>query len=103
MSSIRPLTTRGPHLGPRLPAWLQVREGGSGPVRPLTLHEPCSQPGPRVAGAEAPDLMGLQETKVVDEAFPAAGLEEARYPAAFSGQRAYNGVALLSRGPRPKW
>ena len=49
--------------------------------------------------AEAPDLMGLQETKVVDEVFPAAELEEAGYHAAFSGQKAYNGVALLSREP----
>ena len=49
--------------------------------------------------AEAPDLMGLQETKVVDEVFPAAELEEAGYRAAISGQKAYNGVALLSREP----
>lgn len=51
--------------------------------------------------AEAqPDILGLQETKLVDEKFPVQELEEAGYHAAFSGQPTYNGVALLSRrGP----
>lgn len=51
--------------------------------------------------AEAePDILGLQETKLVDEKFPEEELREAGYHAAFSGQPTYNGVALLSRtGP----
>jgi exodeoxyribonuclease-3 len=47
-----------------------------------------------------PDILGLQETKLVDEKFPVDELREAGYEAAFSGQPTYNGVALLSRqGP----
>lgn len=47
-----------------------------------------------------PDILGLQETKLVDEKFPVQELEAAGYQVAFSGQPTYNGVALLSRrGP----
>ena len=48
---------------------------------------------------EQPDVVGLQETKVVDEDFPLAQLREAGYQAVFAGQPTYNGVALLSRCP----
>jgi len=48
--------------------------------------------------AEQPDILGLQETKLVDEKFPAEALAEAGYHAVYSGQPTYNGVALLSRG-----
>ncbi len=44
-----------------------------------------------------PDVLGLQETKVVDEAFPADALAEAGYASVFVGGRTYNGVALVSR------
>ncbi len=44
-----------------------------------------------------PDAVCLQETKLTDDAFPAAELEAAGYRAAFSGQKTYNGVAILSR------
>ena len=44
-----------------------------------------------------PDVVALQETKLEDERFPAAELAEAGYQAVFSGQRTYNGVALLAR------
>ena len=47
--------------------------------------------------AEKPDLLGLQETKLADEAFPADEIEAAGYRVAFSGQKTYNGVAVLSR------
>ncbi len=47
----------------------------------------------------APDIVGLQETKVVDEDFPRTELALAGYHAVFTGQRTYNGVALLSRAP----
>lgn len=47
-----------------------------------------------------PDILGLQETKLVDEKFPLEALQEAGYHAVYSGQPTYNGVALLSRtGP----
>lgn len=45
------------------------------------------------------DVIGLQETKVVDEKFPLAELQAAGYHVAFYGQRAYNGVAIASRYP----
>lgn len=46
-----------------------------------------------------PDVLGLQETKTVDADFPAEALREAGYAVAYSGQKTYNGVALLSRTP----
>ena len=48
-----------------------------------------------------PDVLALQETKLVDDAFPVAELEAAGYHAAFSGQPTYNGVALLTRDTPP--
>jgi exodeoxyribonuclease III len=50
--------------------------------------------------AHAPDVLGLQETKLVDEAFPVDAFRELGYEARFSGQPTYNGVALLSRAPQ---
>lgn len=48
--------------------------------------------------AEAhPDVLCLQETKVRDDVFPRAEIEEAGYHAAYFGERTYNGVAILSR------
>ena len=44
-----------------------------------------------------PDAVCLQETKLTDDAFPVAELEAAGYHAAFSGQKTYNGVAIVSR------
>ena len=44
-----------------------------------------------------PDIVCLQETKVEDHAFPVQELELAGYRAVFSGQKSYNGVAILSR------
>lgn len=49
--------------------------------------------------AHQPDVLGLQETKLADEAFPAEALREAGYHVEFSGQKTYNGVALLTRTP----
>ena len=48
-------------------------------------------------GQNRPDAMCLQETKTVDENFPAAALRAAGYRAVYSGQKTYNGVAILSR------
>jgi len=47
--------------------------------------------------AQSPDAVCLQETKCEDASFPAAELEAAGYFSVHHGQRAYNGVAILSR------
>ena len=46
-----------------------------------------------------PDVVALQELKLVDEVFPHAALAEAGYAAVSNGQKTYNGVALLARAP----
>ena len=51
-----------------------------------------------LAAAE-PDVVCIQETKTVDENFPAAALHEAGYKSAFIGQKSYNGVAIISKFP----
>ena len=48
---------------------------------------------------ERPDVLCLQETKVTDELFPREALEALGYATVISGQKAYNGVAILSRLP----
>jgi len=45
------------------------------------------------------DAIALQETKLPDTDFPAADLQALGWHSAFSGQRTYNGVAILSREP----
>ena len=45
------------------------------------------------------DVLCLQETKLTDDKFPVAEIEAAGYQAAFTGQKTYNGVAILSRHP----
>ena len=45
-----------------------------------------------------PDVMCLQETKLDDARFPAAEIAAAGYRAVFSGQKTYNGVAILTTG-----
>lgn len=47
----------------------------------------------------APDAVCLQETKVVDAEFPADDLRAAGYESIASGQKGYNGVAILARTP----
>jgi exodeoxyribonuclease-3 len=44
-----------------------------------------------------PDALCLQETKTEDASFPAAEIAEAGYKAVFTGQKTYNGVAILSK------
>jgi exodeoxyribonuclease-3 len=46
-----------------------------------------------------PDIVCLQETKTVDEAFPRAPIEALGYNIAAHGQKTFNGVAILSRFP----
>ena len=48
--------------------------------------------------AEAqPDIVALQETKLENTKFPREAIEAAGYRVAFSGQKTYNGVAILAR------
>jgi exodeoxyribonuclease-3 len=50
---------------------------------------------------EEPDVVCLQELKAQQGAFPAETLEQMGYHAAWSGERTWNGVAILSRGSEP--
>jgi exodeoxyribonuclease-3 len=45
------------------------------------------------------DVLCLQETKVVDDDFPRSPFENLGYHVYVAGQKAYNGVALISRQP----
>ena len=44
-----------------------------------------------------PDIVALQETKMEDAKFPREAIEAMGYHVAFSGQKTYNGVAILAR------
>lgn len=46
-----------------------------------------------------PDILALQETKLTDDRFPVDELQGAGYHSVYSGQKTYNGVAILSRVP----
>ena len=50
-------------------------------------------------GETAPDVVCLQETKCMDDAFPREAIEAAGYNVAVHGQKAFNGVAILSKLP----
>ncbi|MBT3661722.1 MAG: exodeoxyribonuclease III [Rhodospirillaceae bacterium] len=57
---------------------------------------------PRVVewlGEFQPDVALLQELKCIDEAFPRMEIEDCGYNVATSGQKTYNGVAILSKHP----
>ncbi|HET7570255.1 MAG TPA: exodeoxyribonuclease III [Gammaproteobacteria bacterium] len=49
--------------------------------------------------AEQPDVLGLQETKLIDDKFPHADFENLGYHTMCCGQKTYNGVAIASRKP----
>jgi exodeoxyribonuclease III len=50
--------------------------------------------------ADSPvDVLCLQETKLTDDKFPVAEIEAAGYHVVYTGQKTYNGVAILSRHP----
>lgn len=49
--------------------------------------------------SSAIDVLALQETKSPDEQFPLSVFTERGYHVAFSGQKTYNGVAVISRFP----
>ena len=46
-----------------------------------------------------PDVLCLQETKVTDDLFPRGPLEDEGYDVTFTGQKSYNGVAILATTP----
>ncbi|TAM95751.1 MAG: exodeoxyribonuclease III [Rhodanobacteraceae bacterium] len=46
-----------------------------------------------------PDVLALQETKLADDKFPREAIESLGYRVAHSGQKTYNGVAILARAP----
>jgi len=48
---------------------------------------------------EQPEVLCLQETKVSDDLFPTEAFAALGYTSSISGQKAYNGVAILSRLP----
>jgi exodeoxyribonuclease III len=50
-------------------------------------------------GKESPHVLCLQETKVQDADFPVQAFEDLDYHCVFRGQKAYNGVAVVSRKP----
>lgn len=43
-----------------------------------------------------PDVLALQETKLIDADFPIDAIKQAGYEACYSGQKTYNGMAVLS-------
>ncbi|MCL9685758.1 exodeoxyribonuclease III [Legionella maioricensis] len=45
------------------------------------------------------DVLAMQETKLLDENFPAAAFIDRGYHVVFAGQKTYNGVAIVSRHP----
>lgn len=47
--------------------------------------------------SEKPDLLGLQETKTIDDNFPVEEIQNAGYQVIYSGQKTYNGVAVLCK------
>ena len=44
-----------------------------------------------------PDVLCVQETKVLDSEFPKMAFESAAYECVFRGQKSYNGVAIISK------
>lgn len=50
-----------------------------------------------LVASHAPDVIGLQETKVHDDEFPLAALEALGYHVHFFGQKGHYGVALMTR------
>lgn len=49
--------------------------------------------------ARKPDIVGLQELKISDDEFPTAFFNDIGYRVVTHGQKAWNGVAILSRAP----
>lgn len=65
-------------------------------VNSLNVRLPHLQ---RWLDAFKPDVVALQETKQEDDKFPEDALLELGYRSVFTGQKTYNGVAIVSRLP----
>lgn len=50
---------------------------------------------------EQPDIVGVQELKAMQEAFPEQAIRDAGYGVIWQGEKAWNGVALLAHGVDP--
>ncbi|WP_115048336.1 exodeoxyribonuclease III [Xanthomonas arboricola] len=50
---------------------------------------------------EQPDIVGLQELKATQDAFPEQAIRDAGYGVTWQGEKSWNGVALLARGADP--
>jgi exodeoxyribonuclease III len=61
------------------------------------LEHVCQWLDNQQATSDPIDVLCLQETKVIDQDFPQAAFEALGYQVYISGQKSYNGVALLSR------
>ncbi|MBA4387276.1 MAG: exodeoxyribonuclease III [Verrucomicrobia bacterium] len=48
-------------------------------------------------GEQKPDVLCVQETKVVDNDFPSLAFTEAGYNVVFRGEKSYNGVCIISK------
>ncbi len=46
-----------------------------------------------------PDVLCLQETKIVNDKFPTHAFQQLGYQSEFTGQPTYNGVAILAKMP----
>ena len=46
---------------------------------------------------ESPDVLCVQETKVVDTDFPQSAFQDVHYNVVFRGEKGYNGVAIFSK------
>lgn len=46
---------------------------------------------------QQPEILCLQETKLIDENFPQDEIAQAGYQSVYTGQKTYNGVAILSK------
>lgn len=65
-------------------------------VNSLRVRMPHLQPWLQM---HTPDIVCLQETKIVDADFPCGDCNSLDYQVIFHGQKSYNGVAILSRTP----
>ena len=46
---------------------------------------------------EQADVLALQETKMTDDVFPVQAIQDMGYQVSFSGQKTYNGVAIIAK------
>lgn len=83
---------RGPQVSQRLP--LISMKIASWNVNSLKVRLPQLL---QWLQTECPDVVGLQETKLMDDKFPGDEINAAGYHVVFAGQKTYNGVAVLSR------